>query len=842
MSQLSQLRVARFVQHSAAIAACLALTWAVGCKPETPPKTEEQPAKTEGQPAKTEGQPPAEAVVKPAAEKTGKAKASSGREVLDRMIEAYRKASSYADAGTVHLLAEGGGKKVYDESADFSMTLVRPNKVRLQVYGVTLVCDGKKLYASIADLPGQVLVKDAPPRFTLKTLFADRILAKALTQGMAGPTPQLMLLLADEPIKALLHDAEEPALSEPGQIADRACYRVQIKRPDGTAVYWIDQETYALRRVVMPTDELRQAISQRQPVDHVSAVAEFPGAQLNGKVDAKAFTFEMPKNAEIVKFFVPPSPAQLLSKKVPDFKFSTPDGKTVTSQSLAGKIVVLDFWATYCEPCKQSLPNLEKVYQQYKDNPKVAFYAVSVDQLNVASGELVKMFADLKVKIPILRDSERSAEALKFEVIPTTFIVGPDGVVQDVEQGGEARVAEQLPGKLKKLLAGENIFEGPLKEYQDQLAKYAKMVEKAAAEGEAAGGEGISEERKLPEVKTAPRSEPVRFKLTSLWKCAEVKSPGNILVLSDKSGPSRLAVVENWKSVAEVGLDGKLIGLHKLDLAESEVVGSLRSAVGADGKRWLVAFLSTQQRCHVLDANWKVVTSYPEDALKKPHSGIGDVQLGDLDGDGKLKMFVSYWGVVGVQGVSLEGKRLWGDRSLSNVMSMAIGTPDEKGRRKLYCANIMGSLVVLDSQGNRQGEVKIPDRMLHWIVSADLRGDGPLSWCAMAAPKLGDNLAIGLTVDGKELWNYSLPAGVQPQPIEPIITGRLTRSGAGQWILPGPDGSIHVLSADGKPWDKFNSGLTLQGLATVEIGGQLVLVVSSANGLEAWKVEPTTGN
>ncbi len=808
------------LQQSAILAVCLGLAMAVGCRRETPPKAAA----------------PAEAVATPKEEKLDESKAMTGREVLNRMIVVYRKASSYADAGTVHLLAESGSQKIVDETANFSLTLVRPNKVRLQAYQAMLVCDGTKLYAAIESMPGQVVVKQAPPRVTMKTLYADRMLAVALTRGIAGAMPQIMLLLADEPIKALLSDTEEPELSKSGQIEGRDCYRVQLRRPDGMITFWIDQETFILRRVVLPTDEIRQAIGQQGPVDRVSLVAEFSGAQIDGKIDPKAFEFEMPKDVEIVKFFVPQHIAQLLSKKVPDFKFHDLDGKPVTSESLAGKITVLDFWATWCGPCRQSLPNLEKIYQQYKDNPKVAFYAVSVDQPKVENKDLVKTFEDLKVTVPILRDSEQSAAAFKFTGIPTTFIIGADGVVQDCEAGGDPKLTEELSEKIGKLLAGENIYEKPLKKYQEQLDQYAKMME-TSSESEPAAGESVIEERKLPEVKTAPRTEPATMKLTSLWKCAEVKSPGNILIVGGKNGPARLAVVENWKSVAEVGLDGKLIALHKLNLAENEVIGSLRSAAGADGKRYTVAFLSTQQRCHVLDENWNLAVSYPEDALTKPHSGIADVELGDLDGDGNLKMYVSYWGVVGVQAASLEGKRLWANRSISNVVGMAIGAPDEKQRRKLYCTNNTGSLVVLDAEGKRQGEIGIPERMLHWIVAADLRGDKQVLWCGMAAPRLGENLAVGLSLGGEDLWNYPLPPGVQPQPIEPIIPGRITRDGPGQWILPGPDGSIHFISADGKPFDKFNSGVTLQGLATVEIDGQPALVISSAEGLEAWKVE-----
>ena len=105
------------------------------------------------------------------------------------------------------------------------------------------------------------------------------------------------------------------------------------------------------------------------------------------------------------------------------------------------------------------------------------------------------------------------------------------------------------------------------------------------------------------------------------------------------------------------------------------------------------------------------------------------------------------------------------------------------------------------------------------------------------APSQSKNLAIGLSLDGEDLWNYALPTGIQQQPIEPIISGRVTREGPGQWIFSGPDGSIHILAADGAPLDKYNSGVMLQGLATVEIDGQPALIISSADGVEAWKVE-----
>ena len=96
----------------------------------------------------------------------------------------------------------------------------------------------------------------------------------------------------------LLGDLGEPELSEPGQIDGRDCYRVKFKGPDGAATFWIDQQTYVLRRIVLPTERLREMMSQDGPISSVSVVADFTGAELNGEVDPKAFEFEVPKDAQ----------------------------------------------------------------------------------------------------------------------------------------------------------------------------------------------------------------------------------------------------------------------------------------------------------------------------------------------------------------------------------------------------------------------------------------------------------------------------------------------------------------------------------------------------------------
>ena len=162
---------------------------------------------------------------------------------------------------------------------------------------------------------------------------------------------------------------------------------------------------------------------------------------------------------------------------------------------------------------------------------------------------------------------------------------------------------------------------------------------------------------------------------------------------------------------------------------------------------------------------------------------------------------------------------------------MAIG-PAEKGRRNLICTNSRGSLAVVDSQ------LQLLDNVM--IRGGSCSGSSPpkrrTARCASAAWRsrpgnLIQTVAVGVNLKGRELWSYPLPQGFLPQPVEPIIAGKLTSGAAGQWLLPA-DGSIHILDADGTLLDRFNYGAALCGLATAEIDGKPALIVATAGTVE----------
>lgn len=134
--------------------------------------------------------------------------------------------------------------------------------------------------------------------------------------------------------------------------------------------------------------------------------------------------------------------------KAPDFKLKTADKKEVTISGLKGKVVLLNFWATWCGPCVREIPDFLEVYEQYRSK---GFEIVGVS-LDADGWEKVTPFvAKMKMTYPVVVGDNALVQAYGgFNAIPTSFFIDKNGVVVKQVTGSMSKA--DLEAMLKKLL------------------------------------------------------------------------------------------------------------------------------------------------------------------------------------------------------------------------------------------------------------------------------------------------------------------------------------------------------------------------------------------------------
>mgnify|MGYP002622978103 CR=1 FL=1 len=760
------------------------------------------------------------------------------RELLERMAAAYRAAESYADNGQGRLRLQRDGELI-NETFPFAVVFERPNRLRVQCYNGVYLCDGERVRASVSQLPGQVLDTPAPDVVAIDSVFHDETLAVALGgggAGIAGIAPQLSLLLTEDFVGTVTQTGEEPRLLTPEKIGSTVCERVRISRPDGALVLWIDRQTLVLRRIEYPTIELTEQMQLEGPVDGVWLTADFSGAQIDIPLDDVAFSFEVPPDAQLVEVFDrrpliprPVPPSELVGNKIDRFQFVGLDGTTLNPATLDGKVVVLEFWSTSCIPCVESLPRLERIYQQYRDNEEIVFYAVTTDPSDVDDERLRQRFRELNVTIPIARDPQLAArDVFGIEGIPNLFLLGPSGTVEHNEIGASPTLEQALPAYIEQLLAGESVAEHSLAQYEQELRDYERLMSEPPDGGQAATTQ------QPQAVAIAPRTEPGRLQFDQLWTTDTLTRPGN--ALSVTADERQLFVLEADTVVVEFDDAGEIVARHELDLPEGAAITYLRAEVDGDGARWFAGSAPAQPQVHVFDDQWQLQLSYPRDPSE---TGVADVQLADLDGDGSLELLVSYWGATGVEAVGIDGSLKWAYRDLEDVFSLAVTDPDASRQRVVLCSNRRGTLVPVDAVGNAGNHITLEGRFPVLLRSSSINGRSESAFAAISPKPTGGDVVIGLSPT-EELWAYDLPPGVHQRPIEMLAATTAWREHPHLWIVATADGTLHLLDRAGALVDRFQYGAELTGCAATRIDDEPALLVTcndeSGPRVDAWRV------
>lgn len=824
----------------------LPLALLLGCGGSTPKNDTPQP---------TEKQRPAETGSEP----TSKGTSISPQELLGKMLATYAEAKAYSDEMQLFSSTVEQDQVLSSPVTASQMHLKyqRPDRVNLKAYHGQVICNGEQFVGLVDYLPDQVLQRAYSGPITSEEIYSqDPLLgdvlharqpvvfgAEASTYSLQVPHLILPLLTADDPMQAITAEfstllagrpgkpvsanREKLTVLEPAEFDGHICQRLKLplsvriageETQQDHTILWIDQDDYLLRRVELP---IKRLLAQIDPAGNTlvdpKVTMDFFDAGIKPELPAAVFELPSVEDATVVYRMVdiqppyPPSPR--LGKTMPAFQLTTTEGETVQSKAWEDKLLVAALWTVELESSLRLLQQLPSVANAYAENPLVEVAAINVDSQEVSNDDLLAALQEYRIapSLKIYRDSQREfrepfiTDDKTEPPLPMLVILDRANRVQTVEVGYREDYAKELPEWIDQIRAGKKLYQLRLEEHQQRLREYDQMLLAARITN-------------APEESSQPAGEAPLESMTAspAWTNTKVFVPGNVFVFPQQDADARILVADSVRSVVELDAAGEVLARHELDLPEAAIFTTIRTAVDAQGKRWFAVSAPGQKQAFVFDEQWKKVLTHPAEPQVQE---ISDLELTDLDGDGKIELLLAHYGGAGVHRVNLSGERDWvQQQNLDEVFQMDVTEPNEQGQRKLLCVGPAGTIVMLDAQGNQSGELflgrsaSLPQgHLVEYIAAADLDGDNRKEYLALGTNSRRQRVAVGFDLNGKTLWTYSLPNDVYRQLIEPVSWGKLPLAPDGAWAVVAPDGSIHFLSASGELLDRFRQEGTLTG-------------------------------
>lgn len=140
---------------------------------------------------------------------------------------------------------------------------------------------------------------------------------------------------------------------------------------------------------------------------------------------------------------------ELLGQPAPDFTLESSKGGYVRLADQRGKVVMLNFWASWCGPCRMEMPLIDSMYKRY-DPAGFILYGVNVEEDNTDAKRLLQ---DLGVTFPALFDTQNQASTLyKIDAIPTTVMIDRNGNIRFVNRSYKAGDENKYRDQIRELI------------------------------------------------------------------------------------------------------------------------------------------------------------------------------------------------------------------------------------------------------------------------------------------------------------------------------------------------------------------------------------------------------
>jgi peroxiredoxin/outer membrane lipoprotein-sorting protein len=387
-------------------------------------------------------------VVKPEVTRKPEKKASNAKispeakAELEKITTAYQKLSSLEVAGT-YKAEIAVGAEVQKKSASFKGEFTAPNKFRHEMSGdIVIGSTGEKLYAFRPE-KNDYKTADAPK---------DRVEAGKLPNPMRDILQMqdvgLMCAVVDDAGNFLAEGVKEISKASDVSLAGQSYTALDFKGDKMSYRVLVDPRTHLVRQVLV--DMKATIVASGQPdVRKALMTLDYTSVKPDAKLEDKQFAWVAPDGSkDIAAADAEDGDAvALVGKEAPDFTLNDLAAKAVSMKDQKGSVVVLDFWATWCGPCRASLPGLNKIYKELQGKGMKA-YAVDIQE---SKEKIAPVKAQLIPDIPVLLD-DKSEVAKKYGVtgIPQTVVIGKDGKVKKVfiGSGNEAKIRQAVESAL----------------------------------------------------------------------------------------------------------------------------------------------------------------------------------------------------------------------------------------------------------------------------------------------------------------------------------------------------------------------------------------------------------
>ena len=140
-----------------------------------------------------------------------------------------------------------------------------------------------------------------------------------------------------------------------------------------------------------------------------------------------------------------------VGSQAPDFSLKDINGKVVRLSDLRGKVVLLEFWATWCAPCKETIPALIALDKQYMGRD-FALISIAMDEGSSAIKRLQEFSSRQKITYPVLMDNQETSQAYNVRGVPVSFLIDKKGIIVKTHVGLLENYKAVISGETDKLL------------------------------------------------------------------------------------------------------------------------------------------------------------------------------------------------------------------------------------------------------------------------------------------------------------------------------------------------------------------------------------------------------